>query len=321
MVDILLATYNSEKHIKTLLDSLLNQSYRDLRIIISDDCSTDSTAGILKEYEQKHKRLQVFYQQVNLGYIKNFEFLLCQSTGEYVCFADHDDFWYSTKVETMLNELIRHKVDLVYCDMRQIDENGKVLAQSYMTLKDFPKINGKNSMVVAFRHFSTGCSQLFSSIVLKKMLPFKDCVIAHDWLSIFVASRASGIHFIPKPLMDYRLHSGNVYGGKTTVENMIIAKAKYGKKYKGFLEYRKFVIDKNYLDGLKMCVAYTETDEPQLNKALKYFKSIRERNIISLKYISFYKYALLGKQYKRSFKEFIMLHNPLMAYIYYSVKG
>ena len=74
-VDILVATYNGEKYIKEQIDSILNQTYQNIQILISDDCSKDGTREILKQYEEKEK-IKVFYQEKNLGYVKNFEFLL-----------------------------------------------------------------------------------------------------------------------------------------------------------------------------------------------------------------------------------------------------
>ena len=75
-IDILLATYNGEKYIKEQIESILNQTYKNINLIISDDCSTDNTRKILTEYTQKDKRITVYFQNENQGYIKNFEFLL-----------------------------------------------------------------------------------------------------------------------------------------------------------------------------------------------------------------------------------------------------
>ena len=58
-IDILMATYNGEKYIKMQIDSILNQTYSNFRLIISDDCSTDKTVDILKKYESKDKRIKV----------------------------------------------------------------------------------------------------------------------------------------------------------------------------------------------------------------------------------------------------------------------
>ena len=76
-VDILLATYNGEKYLKEQINSILNQTYKNIRLIISDDCSKDGTREILKEYE-KDERVEVHLQEKNLGYIQNFEYLLKQ---------------------------------------------------------------------------------------------------------------------------------------------------------------------------------------------------------------------------------------------------
>ena len=73
-VDILLATYNGEQFLKSQIDSILNQTYTDFRLLISDDSSNDSTVSILKEYEKLDKRIVLFLQEKNLGIMKNFEF-------------------------------------------------------------------------------------------------------------------------------------------------------------------------------------------------------------------------------------------------------
>ena len=75
-VDILLTTYNSKiEYLKMQIDSILNQTYKNFKLIISDDCSTkEEVKEVLKEYEQKDNRIKIYFQPQNLGYTKNFEF-------------------------------------------------------------------------------------------------------------------------------------------------------------------------------------------------------------------------------------------------------
>ena len=73
-IDILLATYNGEKYLKEQLDSILNQTYKNIRIIISDDCSKDTTPEILKEYQKKDDRIELHIHKNNLCVVKNIEF-------------------------------------------------------------------------------------------------------------------------------------------------------------------------------------------------------------------------------------------------------
>ena len=75
-IDILMATYNGEKYLREQIESILSQTYSEFRLIISDDCSTDSTREIIKKYKKKDKRIIPYFQEKNLGYVKNFEFLL-----------------------------------------------------------------------------------------------------------------------------------------------------------------------------------------------------------------------------------------------------
>ena len=167
-VDILLTTYNTNiKYLKLQLDSILNQTYKNFTLIISDDCSTkQEVKEVLQEYAKKDDRIKLYFQPQNLGYTKNFEFVLAQSTADYIAFSDHDDIWYLNKIEESLKTLKEKNVDLVYCDANQIDEKGNILHESYLRYKNMPIINEKNNSkkkILAFsRHKAIGCSQIFT---------------------------------------------------------------------------------------------------------------------------------------------------------------
>ena len=81
-VDVLVATYNGEKYLREQLDSIIKQTYKNIRILISDDCSKDRTQEILQEYEKKDDRIKIFLHDKNLGSNKNFEFLLNESSND-----------------------------------------------------------------------------------------------------------------------------------------------------------------------------------------------------------------------------------------------
>ena len=107
LVDILVTTYNTnEKYLKKQIESILKQTYKNIKIYISDDNSTkENVKEILKEYEKNDDRIKLYLQPNNLGYNKNFEFLLQQSKADYIMFSDHDDIWHKDKVEKSLKKL------------------------------------------------------------------------------------------------------------------------------------------------------------------------------------------------------------------------
>lgn len=318
LVDVLVATYNTDAtYLKKQIQSILKQTYKNLHIYISDDCSTKpEIKEILKEFAQKDERIKLFLQSQNLGYNKNFEFLLNQSTAEYITFSDHDDIWYLDKIEKSLQKLKNEKVDMVYCNCRQINEKGIVLKENYFKYKNIPLINKTGKLAIS-RCAGNGCSQMITKDVKQKMLPFKNQVIAHDWLAGFIANEGKGIAYIKEPLFDYRLHNTNVFGGRNLSQNLNRWKEKNGKTYKAFLEYRKDAIQKAYESGIKMCLEYSAKKENQdfCKEAEKYYEKIYKTKIINLTNIKEYFKILNGKNVgKKKIREIALFHFPLIAY-------
>ena len=133
-IDILMATYNGEKYLVEQIESILNQTYKNIRLIISDDESKDNTRKILEEYEKKDNRIKVFYQEKNLGYVKNFEFLLKQVENDIFMLSDQDDVWLPEKVEKSYKTLQEQNADLAFGDLEVVDENLKTLYHLLMIL-------------------------------------------------------------------------------------------------------------------------------------------------------------------------------------------
>ena len=97
-IDILMATYNGEKYLKEQIESILNQTYKSIRLVISDDCSKDRTKEILKQNEHDN-RIEVHYHDKNQGYIKNFEYLIKQVKNNIYMLSDQDDVWLTDIVK------------------------------------------------------------------------------------------------------------------------------------------------------------------------------------------------------------------------------
>lgn len=317
LVDILLPTYNTnEKYLREQIESLINQTYKNIKIYISDDCSTDNhILNVLDEYQNKDSRITFFKQEKNLGYNANFEFLLKQSTAEYIMFCDHDDIWHKDKIEKSLGKLQETKCSLVYTNCKQIDENGNLIKNNYFKNKNIPLIIGKSKLAIS-RYAGLGCSQIITKEVKEKMIPFKESVMAHDWLAGFIANTQNGINYIYDELFDYRLHTSNVFGGRNLNQNLQKWKEKHGNTYSSFKEYRKDAIDRAYLGGAKMCLEYAEKeDEDFIIKLIKYYEEIINTKVINVHFIKYFRF-LGGKNLaKKMCKEIVLFHFPLIAYI------
>lgn len=321
LVDVLLTTYNSkEEYLRMQIESILNQTYQNIVLYISDDCSSNKDVKqILKEYEQKDSRVRVFIQSQNLGYNKNFEFLLKQSTADFIAFCDHDDNWYATKIEESLKKIREADVDLVYTDANHIDENGEIIHQSYLRYKNMPFIKGKNNILAFSRSIAIGCSQMITKSVKDKMIPFTDKVMAHDWISMYIASKGKGVDYIDKPLFGYRLHNNNVFGGRSLAQNIQIWKEKNGTSYKAYLKYRDRVIKEAYLDGAEMCLDYAQNENKVEKQVVEYYKKIRNTKCLNIHIIKYFKYLGYKSMVRRALKEIMIFHFPVISYLVYKI--
>lgn len=325
-VDILLTTYNTKiEYLKKQIDSILNQTHTNFELIISDDCSPkEEIRTILKEYEKKDNRIKLYFQETNLGCTKSFEFLLKQSTSEYIAFSDHDDIWYPNKIKESLKAIKEKKVSLVYCDANQIDENDNILNKSYLRYKNMPIVEGKKFILPFARHIAIGCSQMITKEVKEKMIPFTENTFAHDWHSVYIASSINGIYCIDKPLFGYRIHENNIFGGRSFKQNMKIWKNENGNNYKSYLKYRHKVITETYLAGAMMCMDYSSKIENKLKdkeeNIIKYYENCQKSKIIYLAIHKYFKYLSFKGIGKRLFKEIMILHFPLFSYIIYAIE-
>ena len=322
LVDILVATYNTnEKYLRKQIESILRQTHKNLKIYISDDKSSDKkVAEILKEYEKKDNRIKLYIQPKNLGYNKNFEFLLQQSTANYIMFSDHDDVWGKEKVEKSLKKIKEENVDMVYCNCRQVDEDGVVLQDDYFKYKNVPLVKGKSKLAIS-RCVGIGCSQIITKTVRDKMLPFKNDVIAHDWLAAFIANEGKGMCYIKEPLFDYRLHGTNVFGGRSLNQNLNRWKQENGKSYKAFLKYREDAINRAYLGGIKMCKQYVsiKKDEQFIEEAEKYYNNILNSYKINCNLKAFFKILAGKNQGKKMIRECVLFHFPVLGYLKFRI--
>lgn len=318
-VDVLLTTYKTNiNYLKQQIDSILKQTYTNIHLIISDDnSSSEEIKKILKDYEKQDERITLYLQEKNLGYNKNFEFLLSKSKANYIAFSDHDDIWNADKIEKCLKRLIKENVDMVYCNSTQIDENGNILHNDYLKYKKVPLIRGKSHLAIS-RCIGTGCSQLITKKVKEEMLPFKNSVMAHDWLAGFIANENKGITYIKDTLFDYRLHKNNVFGGRNLNQNLLIWKEKNGSGYKSYLKYRKErVIDQAYLDGVKMCLDYCNNEDNKIfiNKLMHYYENLKETKYINFHIIKYFKFLYGKNLFKQMIKEVTIFHFPIFGYI------
>lgn len=308
-IDVLMATYNGEKYLEEQINSILNQTYQNIRLIISDDCSKDGTKEILKKY-QKDERIEIHYQEKNLGYIKNFEFLIKQETNPLFMLADQDDIWLPEKIEKSYETLKNNNADLVFGDLEVVDENLKTIHKSF---GEFMRLNRKikkciNSYKVNYLYNCvTGCTTLCKKEMISKIMPVpnKSEYVPHDhWLGIIVGVNGK-LAYMPQSYIKYRQHGNNAIGTE-----------KRSHKFTKLEQVRKLFIE------IKLGVFGTYVDNNERfpkelqevnTKALNYYKMLEQKKNFNFKGWKIFHQLYKTETFMYYIENFIIMNMPLIG--------
>lgn len=215
---ILLATYNSARYLAELLDSLVNQTYRDFTLYVRDDGSTDSTLQILESYQPKFDNMVILHDSVtSRRAMGSFFWMLENIDATYYMFCDHDDIWLPQKVELSLAKIREIERDnrpaLVCCDLVVTDSNLNTIGPSlwsYMKLR--PELLTKLKYAISCNLF-TGCTMIINRAARDISLPISPRAVMHDsWIGLRVLAASGDVAWIPTPLILYRQHTDNLFG-------------------------------------------------------------------------------------------------------------
>jgi glycosyltransferase involved in cell wall biosynthesis len=136
LVTVIMTVYNSDKYLKVSIDSILNQSYKNIELLICDDCSADNSWSIISGYEDN--RIRRYRNSENLGYLKTCNKMFEESKGDFVTFQDSDDYSDLSRVEILLNKFVEDKL-LMLCgsNFYRVNEDGnKTIAQSDLPMSN-----------------------------------------------------------------------------------------------------------------------------------------------------------------------------------------
>ena len=218
-VCIVLATYNGEKYLAQMLDSLLSQTRKADIVIAVDDGSKDSTIEILKSYAGKLP-MQIVKHAENLGHRAAFTHGLEQAIkqlapSDLIAPADQDDIWLPHKLEILekaSNENAGGKdCDMVYGDAQVIDAQGNIVAPSWRKSERIVKHLSVKALLTGFTNV-TGCLSMFRASLLNTALPIPQGVPVHDqWLTLCAAA-GNGYKAVDDPVIQYRIHESNAIG-------------------------------------------------------------------------------------------------------------
>lgn len=218
MIDILLPTYNGAQYLSILIDSILNQTFKDIRFIIRDDGSKDNTWDVVLSYKRRFPNQFILIEDDlgNQGTSGSNDILMKYVESDYFMFCDQDDVWEPNKIEVSLNEMrfleaANPGMPILVCtDAMCFDENDNVTAQSFFESQKFQDVTDSYHKMLAL-NVVQGATALMNKKVLEvvKFIPHN---LYHDWWVGVIVCYYGKVSYIHKPLLRYRQHSSNVVG-------------------------------------------------------------------------------------------------------------
>lgn len=220
-VAVLLSTYNGEKYLSELIDSVLCQTGVNVSLFVRDDGSHDNTYSILEQYENAGD-LVILEQGENIGYAKSFWRLICLAPEvDYYAFADQDDIWCPDKLFRAVELLDKIEGPRLYTsDVIPVD------ASLNEVNRDLFPIHGPLSFEESLqRSILPGCTFVFDEQARKVAAEFDGYMESHDWALYAIICAFGTVAFDERPRIKYRLHENNAIGSDTPI-SVLLAKVK-----------------------------------------------------------------------------------------------
>jgi glycosyltransferase involved in cell wall biosynthesis len=252
-ISVIVNMFNTEKYLRRCLDSILSQTFTDFELILVDDCSTDGSPEICEEYAKKDGRIKVIHNERNIGCPQARKAGLDVACGDYILFADSDDWLENNMLELMYNKAASDDLDLVYCGIYRNTDN-----EEY-ELK-FPFLYNKIEIIkelATWKNFPPAVwNKLVKHEILKKVI-FPTFNVGEDvQISIQTIHYASKIGYIKNLLYHY-------YNNVNSLGNCI-SDRQYIDLYEISLWVINFISD-NY-------EVYVNTFEPELSDYINFIK-------------------------------------------------
>ncbi len=231
MISIAMTTYNGEKYIKAQIDSILSQTIKDFELIICDDCSTDSTREILKEYSKNDNRIKLFFNETNLGFKRNFEKAIGCCSYDYIALSDQDDIWLPEHLELLQNTI--ENADIACADAQLIDENDESLGLTLSQTDEFYHFEKSDNLlyrILGNANCFQGASMFIKKSFFDKALPIPDEVQYHDAWFAACACCGNGINYQFSPITLYRQHRAQITSDKHQKKSTLFLVQRFIKK-------------------------------------------------------------------------------------------
>ena len=288
LISVIVPVYNVEKYLPRCIDSILNQTYKNLEIILVDDGSPDNCPAICDEYATKDSRIKVVHKK-NGGLSAARNAGLKVAEGKFVGFVDSDDYIENNMYETLFFNLEKYDADMSICAVKTVDEynhDTTNLKEAYIDLPPvISNIEGISLLCQGAGIFISACNKLYKKSLFDNRL-FVEGIYHEDWqIMPYILCRCEQIACSALFLYTYFQRSGSIRHDASVLYK------RYIDSFYSDCERADLFIENGLAQFLKSCVWYMYMD---LIHA--YEHSEREKNRIEELREAYKKYSYTAKK-------------------------
>jgi glycosyltransferase involved in cell wall biosynthesis len=213
-VSVLMPSFNYARYLPSAIKSVLSQSYSDLELIITDDCSTDESREVVEQWRKLDDRVVPVLHDVNHGLARARNSGLAVSSGEFVALCDADDVWLPNKLQIQMGCFRTNpELGLVHSDSSIIDGDGALTGHKFSSLlhrKGQPK-SGNLFEVLCERNFLCVPTVILRREAIEYAGGFEESLRSlEDWVCWTKVSRKFPFEYVEEPLVHYRIHGAGL---------------------------------------------------------------------------------------------------------------
>ena len=257
LVSVIIPVYNCEKYVESAVRSIMNQTYKNLEIIVTDDCSTDNSYQILCKLADEDSRIKLYRNKENLKLIKTLNNMISISKGEYIARMDADDISLISRIYKQVEFLeVNKEIGLCGTFANIINENDKIIDKIKL-----PKNNNKIAKSLVYMCPFYHPTVMVRAVIYKKNLYSEEWVHLEDyelWCRLaYLENVQMGI--LPERLFCYRKTSTQITQVYSDAQERLLCKLDqkyfYQDKYTFYkINYSLLNNEYSMIDFLKLCV-------------------------------------------------------------------
>ena len=310
-VSVIVPVYNVEQYLEKCLDSLVNQTLKDIEIIVVNDGTPDNSQKIIDKYAKKYKNIKAYIKE-NGGLSSARNFGIKKANGEYIAFVDSDDYVTKDMYQKMYQKAISGNFDMVVCDLNYVYDNKVVPAYSNI------KTDTTNIKKTMINIYPAAWNKIFKKKLFNNGVEFKNAVWFEDVEFLYrLLPYVKTIGVVHEHFNQYVQREGSI---TTTVNRKIYH---YIDNWNGIIEfYKKNKLYDEYKLELEYCyVRYiyaTFIKQASLYDYIDYQEAVTEaiKNVKK----TFPKYRS-NKYFYQSFKGiYLLLFNKTISKLVYKIK-